>query len=220
MSTKGIEWVTLRRFDDQIAAEMTLNFLRDHDVTVTVLGNSVSTTMLNRFNTILDIRLAVPREELEMAQEALRGLEPDGELAEQPFRGPTHRMKRDEEDGNAEDSVDGQAPRRRYRRAAILLAVLLPFGSGHFYARHNVAGGVFAAGIVGSTLLAMRAETDDPELFILFATLFVFADAIAAIFAVKRYNEGRVPEASAQFGGALLTLCATAFAGVLLRRLS
>jgi len=217
MSEEDIDWVTIRQFDDQIAAEMTLNFLRDHDVTVTVLGNSVSTTMLNRFNTVLDIRLAVPRDELELAQEALRGLEPEGELDEQPFRGPTPR-RQGASDASDETGAEGAAHdkpfRRRYRRAAIILSLMLPFGSGHFYARHEIAGLVFAGGIVATTLVAFM-RSGDSELFYLVSVLFVAADAITSTYAVKRYNEGRVPEPAAQFGSALLTLCATAAAGIL-----
>jgi len=195
------EWVTLRTFDDQIAAEMMLNFLRDHDITVTVLGNSVATTMLNRFNTVLDIRLAVPRDELEHAREALRGFEPEGDV-EQPFRGPIpYRTKANRaKDSAAEDD----APvRRRYRRAAFALAWLLPFGGGHFYAQHTVAGVVFATAIVGNTLLMMA--THDANIGSLLF-LFVAADAITAPFAVARYNANRVPDASAQIGKAVLTL--------------
>ncbi|WP_394835483.1 DUF2007 domain-containing protein [Pendulispora rubella] len=198
------EWVTLRTFDDQIAAEMMLNFLRDHDITVTVLGNSVATTMLNRFNTVLDIRLAVPRDELEQAREALRGFEPEGELEQQPFRGPMPyrtKGKRPKED----PTEDEEPVRRRYRRAAFALAWLLPFGGGHFYAQHSAAGVVFATAIVGNTLLLMT--TGDSKIGSL-VFLFVAADAITAPFAVARYNANQVPGASAQIGRAVFTLAA------------
>ncbi|WP_394846025.1 DUF2007 domain-containing protein [Pendulispora brunnea] len=192
--------MTLRTFDDQISAEMMLNFLRDHDITVTVLGNSVATTMLNRFNTVLDIRLAVPRDELEQAREALQGFEPEGELEQLPFRGPAPRAK------TGGDEEDDDTPiRRRYRRAAFALAWLLPFGSGHFYAQHSAAGVVFATAIVGNTLLMMATGNSNVGALTL---LFVAADAITAPFAVARYNANRVPTASAQIKRALFTLLA------------
>ena len=72
------EWVLLRRYDDGLAAQIALDFLRDHGVPVGVRGNSGSTAVLNRFDTVLDVRLVVQQQHLELALEALEALEAPG----------------------------------------------------------------------------------------------------------------------------------------------
>jgi hypothetical protein len=128
-------WVIIRRFDDPVEAETTRQFLRDHDIPVSMLGNSGATSILNRFNTVLDIRLTVPAARLEEAKEALEALV--ASLPDHPFRGKVPMEE-------AEALVKQKSP-----AAAFILACLVPFGGGHFYAQHAAAGTVLAAGIVG-----------------------------------------------------------------------
>ena len=40
MPSKDDEWIVLRRYDDGMAAQIALDFLRDHDVPVGLRGNS------------------------------------------------------------------------------------------------------------------------------------------------------------------------------------
>src|SRR4051812_35494242 len=137
------DWVVVRHFDDGMAAEIALNFLRDHDVTVATQG-STTNGVLNRFTTVVDIRLVVPRSELERAHEVLHAMDaPDETLAvdgppasvddeaapgASPYRATRALAKRD---------APTLAP--RYRSGPIVLAFVVP-GGGHFYARHNRTG--------------------------------------------------------------------------------
>jgi len=75
-----------------------------------------------------------------------------------------------------------------------MLALLVPIGGGHFYARHAAAGTLLAAGIVGG-FLASRLWV--PNL-IYTSWLLVLADAAFAPLAVRRANAGRVPAESRQ----------------------
>ena len=199
-----IEWVVLRRFDDPFEAEITLNFLRDHDVCVAVRGNSVKTAMLNRFMTVIDIRLVVPAEEFEQAKEALAAMTSDA--TDQPFRGarprelaPSLELERD------------LAP-ARLKSVAFVLALLVPVAGGHFYARHSGAAMILALGIVGGILGAVSGV---PQLGIA-SLLLVATDALFSASAVRRYNERRIPSESKQrgwaFAAVVLAFLVAAFA--------
>ena len=79
------DWVEIRRFDDPLRADLVKNFLREHGVHVATRGDPGVTAVLNRFATVIDIRLDVPRGELATAEEALVAMEAEG--VDQPFRG-------------------------------------------------------------------------------------------------------------------------------------
>ena len=180
-------WVVLRHFNDAMEAEITLNFLRDHDVRVEVRGNSVNSATLNRFTTIIDIRLVVPAEDLDHAQEVLTAMTSDA--IEHPFRGaPPPELA-------PEEGADRALVERRFRSAAFILAILVPVAGGHFYARHTGAAIVLALGIVGSFLGALMLGT--PQLLIASAILVAF-DATFSMRAVRRFNEGRIPDEATQ----------------------
>jgi hypothetical protein len=193
------DWVVLRHFDDAMDAEITLNFLRDHDVRVEVRGNSVNGATLNRFITVIDIRLVVPAEDLEHAQEVLTAM--TSEATDHPFRGarPPELAPDDSADGGQRAMVQP-----RHRSAAFILALLVPVAGGHFYARHSSAAIVLALGIVGGLLVAMLGA---PQLLIASA-LLVGIDAVLSIVAVRRFNEGRMPSEGRQrawaFGAVVL----------------
>ena len=195
------EWVLLRRYDDGLAAQIALDFLRDHGVPVAVRGNSGSMAVLNRFDTVLDVRLVVQERHLEHALEALEALEAPGapiesreELA--PISGHPYRDVR----GVIEISP-------RYRRAAFALALMLPIGSGHFYAGENVAGVVFAAAIASCALSGHAV-----------AAIFVVAcDALTSLSAIERHNAGRAASRSAQAPRALACVAVAIAAASLVR---
>ncbi len=183
-----LEWVVLRRFDDGLEAQMALDFLRDHGVRVALQGNSGSTSVLNRFDTVLDVRLVVPRGELARGVEVLGAMlvpEPVAALEGGPYRSSL---------GPPDDDV----VRARSRRAAVVLAFAVPIGGGHFYARHHTSGALLALGTAGTFLAGLVASA--PWLT-LASLLLVTADAFGAVVAVRRYNEGRTaaPEAQALF---------------------
>jgi len=195
------EWVLLRRYDDGLAAQIALDFLRDHGVPVALRGNSGATAVLNRFDTVLDVRLVVRQRHLERALEAISALEAPGvpieareELA--PISGHPYRDLR----GAAE-------PSPRYRRAAFALALMLPIGSGHFYAGENVAGVVFAISIAACALSSHAV-----------AAIFVVAcDAITALSAVERHNAGRPASRTTQALRALACVAVAIAAASLVR---
>lgn len=188
------EWVLLRRYDDGLAAQIALDFLRDHGVPVAVRGNSGATAVLNRFDTVLDVRLVVRERHLPRALEALSALESPGapiesrdELA--PTSGHPYRDASEREN----------EPPARYRRAAFALALMLPIGSGHFYAGENVAGSVFASAIAACAVAAIAMRSDAlPHLFGLAAIFIVACDAITSRSAVERHNAVRPASAASQ----------------------
>jgi hypothetical protein len=78
--------------------------------------------------------------------------------------------------------------------AAALLALLVPIGAGHFYARHGAAGSVLCAGIAGALLGLVLGHR---ELTLAWALLVLF-DGVGATLAVRRFNAQSVPTDAAQ----------------------
>jgi hypothetical protein len=198
-------WVELRRFVDPVEADLVHQFLVAHDVQVATRGNSPEIGVLNRFNSVIDIRLDVPAEELERARELLATIG-DERLVEQPFRGRTAVERPDEGDDSTWRS-------RRSARAAFMLAFAVPVGGGHFYARHHVAGAVYALGIVGS-LVGFFVTTSRAA--VIAAMLLVLIDAVSSVRAVRRFNAHDVPSSMRQFIGALLAVGGTALLSLLI----
>lgn len=198
----GDDWVEIRRYVDPLQAHMVKDFLRGHGVRVSTRGDPGPSAVLNRFATIIDIRLDVPRGELATAEEALDAMESEGSA--HPFRGGG---------AAAPESIGPTAPPRRTAIFAAFLACLFPLGAGHFYARHNAAGTILGAGIVGGALGGLLGQ---PTLFRA-AALLVAADALGSIVAVKRHNEQRIPSEASQRRVALVAV-AIAFAAALLVR--
>lgn len=177
-------WVVLRTFDEPMLARMTLDFLRDHGIPVQVRGDSPDG--VRNLYSPFDMRIAVPHDRLAEARDALAALTTDA-ATESPFRGPpTPEELRD--DG-------GGAPQRKKRPAfAAVLSFLVPLGAGHFYAEHNQTGLVVAVGLVLSLALVFAGPAPASGVFLALLAL----DAVAGFFAVRRYNEGRVPTAGRQ----------------------
>ena len=95
---------------------------------------------------------------------------------------------------------------------AAFLAVVVPIGGGHFYARHGAAGTILAAGIIGAALGMVFAGRG--ELARTWA-LLVAADMVGSFWAVRRFNAKRVPSESTQRRWALVAVL-LAFATTLL----
>ena len=216
----GDEWIVLRRYDDAIEAQIALDFLREHGVRVALQGNSGATSILNRFDTVLDIRLVVEPSELDAAKEALAALTPSDDQLEpeppvshdapwpgSPYRASRGRTQELQDPTSEAADTDEPCVKRRYRRAAFILAFAIPIGSGHFYARHDVAGCLLALGIVA--YFATGVVRGDGALTIA-ALLLVAFDAVLGTLAVRRHNEARVATPRAQalvaMGGAVAAL--------------
>ena len=201
------DWVEVRRFADRIGAQMIRDFLADHDVRVAIHGNPQATRM-TWSQTSDVIRIVVARADLEIAKEALEAMTA-GE--QHPFRGPTPAvMDEDEDDAPAEDF---EKPRSAL--AAAVLAIFVPIGAGHFYARHGAAGTVLLLGVLGSFLAARVAG--QPFLFSAWGILVVF-DAVGSVFAVQRCNARKVPAESTQRLGAAAAVGVAFTAAFLLAR--
>lgn len=176
-------WIEIKRFDDPLRSEMVRDFLRDHGIQTRMRGNAGSTSVLNRFDTILDIRLDVPAALLEQAKEALVALEA-GDSAEQPFRGRVP----------ASPDSEAYVPPRK-PAAAMMLGFIVPIGAGHFYARHGAAGAILMAGVIAAFLGVMFAG--HVELGVAWGIILV-ADVVGSYFAVKRHNAGTIPSEGKQ----------------------
>jgi hypothetical protein len=182
-----IDWVEIVRVHDRFEADVTAGFLRDHGVPVqTAGGGSTALPMMG----LTDLRILVPRADLERAGQVLEAMK-RGAAEAHPFR-----------DAPPEPY---EAPVAKRKAAfAVMLALLVPIGGGHFYARHGAAGTLFAAGIIGGVL---GARFGAPAL-VYASALLVVIDAVAAPFAVRRTNRGAASTEGSQRGWALAAVAA------------
>ena len=206
---RASEWVVVRRYDDGLNAQIALDFLRDHGVPVALRGNSGATAVLNRFDTVLDVRLVVRPKHLADALEALSALESPGTPIEArdelvPASGHPYRDTTE---------LDTEV-RTRYRRAAFALACMMPIGAGNFYAGENVAGTIFGAAIAIFCAAAFATRTDG---FFVAAMFVVACDALTALAAVERHNAGAPASPRSQAIRASACAIVAALAAIVLR---
>lgn len=182
-----IDWVEIVRVHDRFEADVTAGFLRDHGVSVqTAGGGSTALPMMG----LTDMRILVPRADLERAGQVLEAMK-RGAADTHPFR-----------DAPPEPY---EAPVAKRKAAfAVMLALLVPIGGGHFYARHGAAGTIFAAGIFGGVL---GARFGAPAL-VYASALLVVIDAFSSPFAVRRSNQGATSSERSQRGWALAAVAA------------
>src|SRR3954467_10280725 len=159
---KDEEWVEVRRFADRIGAEMIRDFLADHDVRVAIHGNPQAPRMAWSQTSDV-IRIVVARADLEKAKKALEAMTA-GET--HPFRGPAPPREDD-----ADERLD-KLEKPRSALAAAALAMIVPIGAGHFYARHGAAGTILCAGMLGSFLVSSIGR--QPAFFSAWGILVVF----------------------------------------------
>ena len=191
------DWLEVRRASTPVEADMVRDFLKDHGVRSAINGDSGG-TRLPWQHTIMDIRIVVSPRDLDEAREVLAAMVAD--TSEHPFRGAPPVVREEE------------APyvKPRSVMAAMMLGWMVPIGSGHFYARHGAAGTLLCAGIAGSFIGIMLGH---PEL-VVSAAILVATDVAGAYWAVRRFNQGRVPAESVQrkwATGAVLAAFAAAF---------
>jgi hypothetical protein len=176
------DWVEVRRFEDPIGATMIRDFLHDHDVRVAIRGNPQATRMTWSQTTDI-IRIVVAPADLEKARDALAAMSA-GDT--HPFRGAAP---------PGDEAPEEKFVKPRSGVGAAMLALIVPIGAGHFYARHGAAGTIFSIGMVGAVAAAILLG--HVELFRAWAFLVVL-DAIGAFWAVRRFNEKRIPPESVQ----------------------
>ena len=183
------DWVEVRRATTPVEADMVRNFLRDHGVPSAVNGDAGGTRLVWQ-QTMMDIRIVVAPKDLENAREVLTAMTAD--TAEHPFRGAPPMAREDEE----------PYQQTRSMIAAPMLAVLVPIGAGHFYARHGAAGTILCAGVAGSVLGIWLGHL---ELAVTWGML-VAVDVVGSVLAVRRFNAQRVPPESVQRSWAIAAL--------------
>jgi hypothetical protein len=106
---------------------------------------------------------------------------------------------------------EARLERRRSRVAAVPLAMLLPIGSGHFYAGHMVTGALLAFGIVGCFVASFLPGA---AWLVHASVLMVLGDAALASRAVERANKKAVSgDVSQAVTGVSIVLAAIAVAG-------
>jgi hypothetical protein len=179
------DWVEVRRFDDAIGATMIRDFLQDHGVRVALRGNPLATRM-TWSQTSDNLRIVVAPADLERAREALAAMSTGGDT--HPFRGASPPA-----DDEPEPAAAFVKPRSGLGGA--ILALFMPIGAGHFYARHGAAGTVLGAGMVGAGLAG--ALLRQPFLYRAWALLWL-VDIFGTFAAVRRFNAQRVPSESRQ----------------------
>jgi hypothetical protein len=161
-----------------------------------VRGNSGVTGVLNRFDTIVDIRLTVPAADLVVAREALEAMQSPVQN-EAPFRGIGHEKEiRDESSG---EDADAPIPRKKSPFVAMGFALVLPIGSGHMYAGHQAAGKILGGFIIAMSIAAVYRGS--PAIWVgVFALIAI--DILFSPFAVNRFNRGAVTKESMQYAAA------------------
>lgn len=181
------DWIEIRRFAAPTDTEMIRDFLHDHGIRVRVDGAINTATRLPWTMAANDARIMVHPADFDHAKEVLLAME-SGDAADQPFRGPEKKKekKADEEEKYVQ---------KRSALGAAFLGLIVPIGAGHFYARHGAAGTILCAGIIGSVLGMWFGG--HWELSRAWAIL-VGIDMVAARWAVKRFNEGRIPPEGTQ----------------------
>ncbi len=191
------DWVEILRVHDRFEADITLRFLEDHGVPVrTGGGGSTALPMIS----LTDVRILVPREHAERAEQVLEAMR-EGRAEVHPFR-------------NAPPEPYDAPRATRKAPFAVMLALFVPVGGGHFYARHGAAGAILASGIVGGMLAALLGAHG-----LAFASgLLVLVDAGLSPFAVQRDNAGRTPSEGVQRAYALAAVTAAFGAAILVGR--
>lgn len=197
------EWVQIRSFADPGTARMTLDFLRHHDIEAETRGDSPDG--VRQLYKEFDIRIVVRRHQLDEAAEALEALTSDASEGA-PFRGPLPAPELAEE---------GAAPAAELRNKkgafAMVLAFLVPFGGGHFYAEHTQTGIALAVGAVLAILFA-RGGIFSPSAWL----ALIAVDALTSLVAIRRYRARAVPSAAQQRAlGAGLVVVAFVIAAIL-----
>jgi hypothetical protein len=175
------DWIEVRRFDDAIGATMIRDFLLDHDVRVAIRGNPQATRM-TWSQTTDNLRIVVPPADLEKAREALAAMSA-GDT--HPFRGASPIVEDNEE----------KFEKPRSGLGAAMLAVFVPIGAGHFYARHGAAGTILCIGMIGAVLGSV--VFGHGELYRAWMIL-IAVDAVTSFFAVRRHNQKRIPSDAVQ----------------------
>ncbi|MGH7283275.1 MAG: DUF2007 domain-containing protein [Polyangiaceae bacterium] len=211
MSARDEKWIEIRRYNDPVEADMARDFLKMHDVRVSIRGNSGATGVLNRFDTILDIRLVVPESEIDRAREALEAMQsPPPTSPSSAYRG----LNPGSREGARKIPDEEKIPDKKSPFASIGFGLIFPIGAGHTYADHREAGKIFGLAILGSALVAVITSTSW-----LWVTVFAIAltDALASPFAVTRFNLGKVSPVSKQRTWAFVAVLVAIAIGYLTR---
>lgn len=175
--TDAADWVELLRMHDRVQAEITVRFLEDHGVRVQISGGA--NTALPTLG-LTDLRLLVASEDVDRAEQALEAMR-EGRADAHPFRD--------------QPPEPYEAPVAKKKAPfAVMLALLVPVGGGHFYARHGAAGTILAAGVIGGFLASIGWTRSA----IYTCWILVLIDAVFAPLAVRRANAGEVPSDARQ----------------------
>jgi hypothetical protein len=215
MSDWDEDEVELRRFDNAFDAELALAFVREHGVRARLKGSG-TTHLLDRFTSVVDLRLVVPAGEREAGMAALEAME----LGEQSSDEAAHpRLDEEELHGDVpyrerRSNRHEDAPSRkdvRYRRGAIVGVAW--FGGAHLNARQSVLGWFLCVAMW--TLLLAAVTTGKPWLIVTFTMLWLY-DIAHGIVAVDLHNEGKRVEPKMQLLHGLVVLLVASLASMAL----
>lgn len=215
MADRDEDEVEIKRYDNALAAEMALDFLREHDVPARLKGTGTS-NVLDRFTLVVDLRLMVRRRDHEAALEAMEAYELDDsqadEFAQRQFDDDADRSEHAYRARRANAQDEGAARQDvRYKRAAIV--GIAWFGGAHLNARQSVLGWFLFVTMwalwIGSSALQR------PWMAIAFGLLLIY-DIAHGVIAVDAYNAGRRSTAQTQLVHGLSVLLVASLAGMAL----
>jgi hypothetical protein len=201
--------VVLRRYDNALEAEMALEFVREHGVRARLQGSGTS-AMLDRFTTVVDLRLVVPFDQRTAGQRALDAMEMDEDDVAASAQGREHRDPEGApyRDRGASSSAESEDARDvRYRRG-VIVGLVFP-GGAHLYARQHTLGWLLFAAVVGAWF---AGAVTGLRWLGLTGFLLVAFDLVHGAIAVRRHNERRGATARAQVAQGLIAAAAASLA--------
>jgi hypothetical protein len=198
-------YVTVHKTSDPVEAEMLEELLRDGGLDVRLLGTR-NAALLGAAQHIMSLRLEVPAEQQEQAQELLKAYTAKGELsAEQP-----------EVTASTEEEKDWAQHRERLSHVKAGGATIVIFGGSHMYARRPYTSLFLAlgqllalAGLLFGSYLEHNAAT------MLFFGLLLF-DLVFGQLAIRAWNRGERAGKGKQALSGLVAVMVLGTLGVLL----
>lgn len=161
--TSEHELVHFMNVGDNGEASVLRSYFQHHGIGVYVQGEN-HRSLLGMVGAYIELSIMVPKSQLEEARELLAEYNNGQEAVEPPeTRGPHRDQFKDEEE--QDDSLVTAADLKIAKRRAILGAMVIPFGGGHFSAGASTRGFVLA---IVSILGIVKGATQ-PAFFALWA---------------------------------------------------
>ena len=186
MSDDPGELVLLKICRDDVQAMGVRAVLEAEGIEVLVLGEHHRAVEGPLLGAMIELRVMVRRADLADAREILEEEAFAEHLPSEPSNEPIDdpsilRFRERLADPDADLPLDRSTPKPRIPAVAVMLALFIPIGAGHLYARRPLFGAAVFAGVVLNFVLWLRGWFVSPAVLGLIAF-----DAIGSFLAVRR----------------------------------